>query len=195
MSVFERFTAEARQVLILAQQEALSLGHGRIGTEHLLLGLLAKSDGVAAAVLGGSGSEAEEVRAAVERIVGRGPPRHDDAAALRTIGIDLDVVRATVEESFGPGALDRPRRPASRVRQRRCWGRPGHPAFTPRSKKALDLALREALELRHDHIGTEHVLLGLLAEGEGLGCKILVEGGVRLQELRRRTLVALGEAA
>jgi len=196
MRMFERLTTEARQVLVLAQEEALSLGHGHIGTEHLLLGLLDTSDGVAAEVLADSGAEAGDVRAAVERIVGRGRPAHDDAAALRAIGIDLDVVRATIEESFGPGALDAARRPARRRRrQRKCFALPGHPPFTPRSKKVLELALRQALALHHDHIDTEHILLGLLTEGEGLGCRILVEGGVRLPDMRRRTLEALEEVA
>ena len=193
--MFERFAAEARQVLVVAQEEALLLGHGHIGTEHILLGLLGTSDGVAAAVLRASGVDAATVRAAVERVVGRGRPGRDDASALRAIGIDLDVVRAAVEGSFGPGALERATPAPRRRRPRRCLERPGNAAFTPRSKKVLELALRQSLTLRHDHIGAEHILLGLLAEGQGLGCRILLDAGARLHDISRRTLAALGEAA
>lgn len=193
----QRFTGDARHVLVLAQREALSLGHNHIGTEHLLLGLLDASSGVAAEVLVGSGVKVGDVRSTVERIVGRIRPLHDDAAALRAIGIDLDQVRAAVEETFGSGALDSaPRtRRSLRLHRRRCLARPGHPPFTRRSKKVLELALRQALALHHDHIGAEHLLLGLIAEGEGLACKILVEAGARLEDISRRTLVALGRAA
>lgn len=194
--MFQRLKEEARQVLASAQNEALSFGHDQLGTEHLLLGLLATSDGVAAGVLGDSGVEAGSVRAAVERIVGRGRPGLDDAAALRAIGIDLDVVRATIEESFGPGALDSvPRTRRRRGHRPRCVAGPGRAPFSPRTKKVLELALRESLALHHDHIGAEHILLGLLAEGKGLACKILVEEGARIEDISRRTRVALGEAA
>ena len=198
MTVFQvqRFTGDARHVLVLAQREALSLGHNHIGTEHLLLGLLDASSGVAAEVLVGSGVNAGDVRSTVERSVGRCRPLHDDAAALRAIGIDLDQVRATVEEAFGPGALESaPRSRRVRRRRRRCFARPGHPPFTPRSKKVLEQALRKSLDLNHDHIGAEHVLLGLLAQGEGLACQILVQGGARLEDITRHTLVALGKVA
>lgn len=195
--MFQRFTGDARHVLVLAQREALSLGHDHIGTEHLLLGLLDASSGVAAQVLVGSGVKAGDVRSRVERIVGRCRPLHDDAAALSAIGIDLDQVRATVEETFGPGALDSapPSRRSRRLRRRRCLARPGHPPFTPRSKKVLELALRQCLALHHDHIGAEHILLGLIAEGEGLACRILVESGAGLRDISRHTLDAMGRAA
>ncbi len=71
----------------------------------------------------------------------------------------------------------------------------GHISFTPRSKKVLELSLREALALRHGHIGTEHVLLGIIREGEGLAAEILVLHGVGLDDLRRRVLSALDDAA
>ncbi|WP_238453619.1 Clp protease N-terminal domain-containing protein [Micromonospora sp. ATA51] len=115
-----------------------------------------------------------------------------DAAALREIGIDLAAIVARIEESFGPDAL-REAVPAPRRR----WGRrryAGGP-FSPRSKKVLELSLREAIRLRHHHIGTEHILLGLLREGQGLAALVLTEAGVDLDDLRRRVETALRTAA
>jgi ATP-dependent Clp protease ATP-binding subunit ClpA len=114
----------------------------------------------------------------------------DDADALRAIGIDMENVRARIEESFGPGALERARF-GGRRRGLAC----GHVPFSPRSKKVLELSLREALRLRHDYIGTEHILLALLREGEGLAARILADSGVRPDDLRRAVLVAIGKAA
>jgi ATP-dependent Clp protease ATP-binding subunit ClpA len=106
--VFERFTDRAREVLVAAQGEARELQHNFLGTEHLLLGLL-QGEGVAARVLRSERLDLDEVRVAVRTWVG--PGLHglvDDAAALATIGIDLEQVTAAVEESFGKGALTRP---------------------------------------------------------------------------------------
>ena len=200
--MFERFDQEARGVVSRAHDEAAELGHGYVGTEHLLLALLGVAEGVVAQVLAPAGITAAELRAEVQSEVG-GPVGPGDAAALRAIGIDLDAVRATIEEAFGPGALDRARaRPEGRRsrRRRRCrvWppaGPPGARPLTPRSKKVLELALRHSLRLGHDHIGPEHVLLGLLTEGGGLAAELLVRRGVRLDELRRRVLAALGQVA
>jgi ATP-dependent Clp protease ATP-binding subunit ClpA len=93
-----------------------------------------------------------------------------DADALATIGIDLDAIRARIEDAFGPGAL-------SRRRCRRGVMAPGMP-FTPHAKKALELALREAVALGDRHIGSEHVLLGLVREGDGVAWRILSARGV-----------------
>jgi ATP-dependent Clp protease ATP-binding subunit ClpA len=126
--VFERFTERARQVVVLAQDEARALKHNYIGTEHILLGLLREEEGLAARVLESLDVNVEEVRLQVGRIVGQG-----------------DEVTA------------------------------GQIPFTPRAKKVLELSLREALGLGHNYIGTEHVLLGLLREGEGVAIRILME--------------------
>ncbi len=204
--MFERFTDSARRVVAAAQDEARALGHGYIGTEHVLLGLLRQNDSVGGRVLHGAGVDHDHVRAGVQSIVGRGTAVPDDDAALRAIGIDLEAVRATVEEAFGPGALElvttprrRPRRRRRRALRRRCgYGAPvrgGHIPFTPRSKKVLELALRESLSLRHRYIGTEHILLGLLREGGGLAAAILVQQGLSLADLRHRVLAALGKVA
>src|SRR5438046_638884 len=108
------------------------------------------------------------------------------ADALRTVGIDLDAVLARIEESFGPGALDVPPQPG------RQWGRI---PFTKRARKVLGLAVREAVHLRHHYIGTEHILLGLIREGDGLAAKVLVDGGYHLGGLRTAALTALRRAA
>lgn len=190
--MFERFSSHARQVVVLAQQEGRTLHHSRIGTEHLLLGLLAEGEGVAAVTLAEAGLTLEAARAETVRLLSGDPA--GDAEALKVIGIDLDAVRATVEETFGPGALERAQDCDHRGRRRaRRVG--GHIPFTPRAKQVLELSLREALRLGHNSIGTEHVLLGLLREGRGLGVKVLTERGIDVAALRQRVVAAAGKVA
>jgi ATP-dependent Clp protease ATP-binding subunit ClpA len=201
--MFERFTDRARDVVKAAQDEARGLGHRYIGTEHILLALLGESGGLAATVLRDAGVFPEQVRADVLAAVG---VRRDslgvaDAEALRAIGIDLDAVREKIEESFGEGALEPP--PAFPARRRGLFRRvqqppapvAGHIPFTPRAKKVLELSLRESLHLKHKHIGTEHILLGLIREGEGLAAMVLTGAGLSLEELRRHVLDAMDRAA
>ena len=128
--MFERFTNPARHVVVLAQEEARSLRHNYIGTEHLLLGLLGEPDGVAARSLGRFGMSLPGTREEVKAIVGLG------------------------------------KQPMS-----------GHIPFTPRAKKTLELSLREALQLHHGHIGTEHILLGVIREGGGVAAQIMRDHG------------------
>jgi ATP-dependent Clp protease ATP-binding subunit ClpC len=135
--MFERFTERARQVVVLAQEEARALKHNYIGTEHLLLGLLREEEGVAARVLDGLEVSVEEVRAAVVRIVGSGEEEPQ-----------------------------------------------GQIPFTPRAKKVLELALREALSLGHNYIGTEHILLGLVREDEGVAARILLDLDAEAEKIR-----------
>ena len=139
--MFERFTDRARQVVVLAQEEARLLDHNYIGTEHILLGLIHEGQGVAARALG-------------------------------ALGISLHATRQAVEEIIGRGA----QAPS------------GHIPFTPRSKKVLELSLREALSLGSDYIGTEHILLALLREGDGVGAQILVGAGVSLSQVRQQII-------
>ncbi|MEA2901943.1 MAG: hypothetical protein QOH36_1830 [Actinomycetota bacterium] len=211
--MFERFTDRARRVVELSQDEARSLHHSYLGTEHLLLALIREEDGVAAHVLADAGVSAADVRADVLDIVGRGAAGAvdllgpTDVDALRSIGIDVDSIRQRIEESFGPGALELANRRPGRRRLRgrpRLYGRScprpparvgGHIPFTPRSKKVLELSLREAIHLRHNYIGTEHILLGLLREGEGLAAMVLVRRGLSIEELRQRVLIAIGKVA
>ena len=191
--MFERFTDRARDVVRRARDEARDEGRRPVGTEHLLLGVLADGDNLAVRVLADLGVRAEDLRAAVARNVGRGGVGlgDADAAALREIGIDLAAIVARIEESFGPDALRQPPPPPRRWGRRRYEGGP----FSPRAKKVLELSLREAIRLRHRHIGTEHILLGLLREGNGLAAVVLTEAGVDLTDLRRRVEAALRTAA
>ncbi|GAA4448750.1 Clp protease N-terminal domain-containing protein [Phytohabitans houttuyneae] len=201
--MFERFTDRARDAVKGAQDEARELRHRYIGTEHILLALLGESGGLAATVLRDAGVFPEQVRADVLAAVGvrREPLGVADAEALRAIGIDLDAVREKVEESFGEGALEPP--PVFPLRRRGLFRRvqqvpvpgPGHIPFTPRAKKVLELSLREALFLKHKHIGTEHILLGLIREGEGLAAMVLTKAGLSLEDLRRHVLDAMDRAA
>jgi ATP-dependent Clp protease ATP-binding subunit ClpA len=187
--MFERFTDRARQVVVEAQVSARRLGHGYVGTEHVLLGLL-QGDGIAARVLGGLGVTAAAVEREVLTEVGRGPLGAGDAEALGTIGIDLEEVRRRVEASFGPGALQwRPGHGCGPGRRVPLFG--GHLPFTPRAKKVLELSLREALALKHRYIGTEHILLGLVREGEGLAMLVLTRLGAGPDAIRARVLDAL----
>jgi ATP-dependent Clp protease ATP-binding subunit ClpA len=194
--MFERFTDRARATVKGALAEAEALRTDKVGTEHLLLAMLdgktAAGGGVAGDVLRQAGVTADDIRDRVRTHMSRSALGEADAEALRQIGIDLDAVRAKVEQTFGKGAL----RPPVRVHRglfgrRRVVGGP----FSPRAKKALELSLREAVRLKHRHIGTEHILLGVIREGEGLGALVLTEAGVSLDNLRDRVLAALRAAA
>ncbi len=145
--MFERFSGQARQVVVSAQEEAHALDHNYIGTEHLLLGLLAASDSVANASLTALGYTHDDVRTKLEAMVGRG--------------------------KGSPG---------------------GHIPFTPRAKKVLELSLREALQLKDNYIGTEHILLGLLREGEGIAAQILASSRP-LDRIRGEVLARIGSQA
>ncbi len=142
--MFERFTDRARRVVVGAQEEARSLNHNWIGTEHLLLALLTEGHGVA-------------------------------AKALESMQISLDGARQQVEAIIGHGQS----RPA------------GHIPFTPRAKKVLELSLREALQLGHNYIGTEHIMLGLIREGDGVAAQVLVKLGADLNRVRQQVIQLL----
>jgi ATP-dependent Clp protease ATP-binding subunit ClpA len=145
--MFEKFTKDARESVVGAQVEAHALGADRIGTEHVLLGMLRAPDSVATRSLQRLGVSYADVLAAVRAL----PPGAIDAAALAGVGIDLDAVRAQVEASFGPGALDTPM-PRSRA---------GHLPFEPSAKKLLEISLREAAAHKHRRIDTGHLLLAV----------------------------------
>jgi ATP-dependent Clp protease ATP-binding subunit ClpA len=193
--MFERFTVQAREAVTRALQEARQLGHAHVGTGHLLLALLFEDAGIAYTVLHDAGLDQAQVRADVTRLVGT--PRkvlgEEDAAALQAIGIDLDGVLARIEESFGPQALIASAPTPQRELLRR--GQHTGSGLTPRAKKIIELSLREAIRLHHNYIGTEHILLGLLWDGDSLAAKILVEAGSTLDGLRTTTLAELGKAA
>jgi len=158
--MFERFTDKARAAVIAARAEATERGD-QIRPLYLLHALAA-SEGVAARALASLGVGADAIergldRAAPLRRPPGGEPAGTDAEALASIGIDLDEIRRTVEESFGPGALDRaPGKPQG----------PGRTTMTREAKQSVELAAREARALRHGYVGTEHLLLGLIGAAE-----------------------------
>ena len=163
--MFERFTDRARSVVITAKAKALECGDDQIRPVHLLYGLAA-ADGVAARVLTALGVDA----AAVERALGRtgtasgaasGGADGGDAEALAAIGIDLDEIKRKIEESFGPGALERV--PLTRKGPLNWTGRL---PLSDQAKLSLALSLQEARALHHSYLGTEHLLLGLLRVAE-----------------------------
>lgn len=182
--MFERFHQDARQSVVLAQEEARRLRHGFIGCEHLLLGLAAYGTGTAADALTAAGLEVSGLR---QRVAAEYAEAAEplDAGALASLGIDLDAVRRTAEAAFGPGALDHP--PGRFMR--------GHIPFTPRAKKSLELALREAARLRHNHISSGHMLLGILREGDNVAVGMLTQAGVRADDLREDVMRRLTAAA
>lgn len=204
--MFERFTHAARDVVTGAQEQARDLGQRPIGTQHLLLALLAEEAGPVASAPALDGVDARTVRAAVSRLAGpatTAPPSRadtdaEDAAALKAIGIDLDAVRRAIEENFGPGALHLP--PTAPPERRGFLHRArnltsGHIPFSPRSKKVLELSLREAIRLKHNFIAPEHLLLGILREGQGQAVQILTEAGVDQARLREEVTRSLQEQA
>ncbi len=230
--MFERFTDTARHLVAQAQEDARRLGHHYIGCEHLLLAAAA-ADEPAGAVLRDQGVTPECIEAEILRAVGRGqaadPLGGLDKAALASIGIDLDVVRARIEAVFGPDALARAL-PAARQRRRPAWGKGplaglsrrrrrahrnaaapagpggnapllpgpaprGHIPFTPRAKKTLQLALREAQALHDNYIGVQHLTLALLALQDGTVPVILSALGTPATSLRAAILARYRKAS
>lgn len=145
MRPFERFAGGARAVVGLARQEARAFGHPWVGTEHLLLGILAHGEGTG-------------------------------AVALDRLGVTAEAVRRRVLEVVGPGGAGAGRAPLS-----------------PRAKAVFAEAVREAHELHQERVGTGHILLGIVAEGEGLAARILVELGADLPRVRTTVVEVLGE--
>lgn len=135
--MFERFTEESRRLVVLAQEEARTLDHDQIGTEHLLLGMVLERDAEVSGVLTRLGIDVVALRAAVLAVIGRG-----------------------TEPS------------------------PAHLHFTRHAKKALELALRESLQIGHRDIRPTHILLGLLRAGEGTAATVLKRQGVNLEDVR-----------
>ena len=147
--MFERFTQQARQVVTSAQYEARRLRHDYIGTEHLLLALLQEPEGVAAEALRDLSIRADEARAQVVRLVGKG--KAEDVNGARP--------------------------------------------FTPRAKKTLELAMREAEKLGDRRVGAEHLLLGLARLNEGVGPVILAGSGAPPPKIAAAVVDARGGSA
>ncbi|HOC82690.1 MAG TPA: Clp protease N-terminal domain-containing protein, partial [Synergistales bacterium] len=143
--MWQYFTERSKKVIQLAHREALRMGHDLIGTEHILMGLVAEGDGVAARILQSSGITLEGLRDAVEQFVGRGDQKSKP--------VDLPL--------------------------------------SPRAKKVLDLAMREAKEMSVNYVGTEHILLGLISEGEGVAAQVLNAAGLDVEKIRGEVIAAV----
>lgn len=179
--MFERFTADARAVVVQAQQQARRLDHGYVGCEHLLMAV-ALGDTSAGAVLRDLGLTPSAVEKALLNVVGT-PSGALDRDALAAIGIDVDLVRQRVEAVFGEQALARdPRR--RRGRRGSCHSGQGHLPFTPRAKRCLEQSLREALALGDRHVGVEHITLALAAMSDGVAPQVLRALGVPTATIR-----------
>jgi ATP-dependent Clp protease ATP-binding subunit ClpC len=142
--LYDKFTKRAKQVLQLATEEARSFHHPYVGTEHILLGLIRESDGIAARVLEELGVKLSQARNAVEFIVGVGDSTHTSEQEL-----------------------------------------------TARAKKVIEYAIEEAKRLNHHYIGTEHLLLGLVRNGEGVATGVLDIVGVSLEQVRNQVMHVL----
>ena len=147
-SRFEKFSERARRALTYAQEEAQRFNHNYIGTEHILLGLVRETDGVAAKVLTNLDIDLNKVRSAVEFIIGRGGKTGSAEVGL-----------------------------------------------TPRAKRVIEFAVDEARRLNHSYVGTEHLLLGLLREGEGVAGGVLESLGVNLERARAEVVRILNQGA
>lgn len=191
--MFERFTTRARHAVVNAQEQARALGHARIGAEHVLLGIVSQPESIGAKVLTALGVDEPAVRAEVAAL------GHSDADALKALGIDLDQVRRRAEDAFGPGALDRPvgRRGGGLFRRGYVRFTGGHLPFTTDGKRLLERSLREALALRHNYIGTEHMLLAMVADARSPATAVLRRLGMAAghEEIKTRVLAELKRAA
>jgi ATP-dependent Clp protease ATP-binding subunit ClpC len=145
--MFERFGEDSRQAVVLAQEEARRLHHHWVGTEHLLLGVLAQGRGTG-------------------------------AQSLLALGLTLPVARQEVDRMIGPKEIEPPL---------------GHIEFTPRARRVIVLALREALRLGHREIATGHLLLALTGEEHGVAAQILVQRGITLAQVRTAVLERFGD--
>ena len=189
--MFERFTDTAKALVHGAQLEAQARGASHVRSEHLLAALLTGPESLAQHALLRDGVDLLALLRAVRALDGAAAPSHqpdDDAQALAALGIDLEEVRRQVEDAFGPGALER-------TRAAQGAGRRGFSRWDRSAKKVLELSLREALRMRHKHIGTEHVLLGLLHPDTGAGQELLAGAGVRLETARAHVAELLGDRA
>jgi ATP-dependent Clp protease ATP-binding subunit ClpA len=197
--VFERFTQDARAVVVATQELCRELGADEVGPVHLLLALAQEGSGVRDLFVE-HGLTDDGIRRALGVEVGTPPdPRpldEDDAEALRSLGIDLDAIRRAVEERFGPGALDGPDAEPEGAgaedeglvepgpgRSRLRFG-PARVRFGRGSRKVLELAVREAIRHGGREITTTHVALGVLRAGDAEVRRVLWQLSVDERGLR-----------
>ena len=167
--IFNRFARETRRCVEAAVEEARMLGHDSVGDEDLLLGILRTGEGVAAEALSSLGVTLERAREESEGML---------SDALSSIGISLEEVRREAGEALDMSIPDDRRIP-----------------FSPRAKKVLERALREAMRLRDNYIGTEHVVLGMLRNEDGTAIRMLARLGVSPEMLEERLFELRGRVA
>lgn len=167
--IFNRFAREARACVEAALEEARALGHDSVGDEDLLLGILRAGEGMAAEALSSLGVNLEAAREESEKM---------SADALAYVGISLENIRREAGEAFDVRIPEGRRIP-----------------FSPAAKKALERSLGEAVRLRDNHIGTGHVLLGILGNVDGMAVRMLARMGVSTAVLEERLSELRGRAA
>jgi ATP-dependent Clp protease ATP-binding subunit ClpC len=162
--MFERFTDRARRVVVLAEQEARLFKHNYIGPEHLLLGLLHEGEGVAGQALESLGISLGAARTQVQEVLGQGQNIPSDDAESAVVN-----KRAGDESELLSGDIE----------------------VRADSRKIFEVSLREALQLGHNYIGTEHILLGLIREGDGVAAEVLVKLGADRSRIRQQVIQLL----
>ncbi|WP_433730936.1 Clp protease N-terminal domain-containing protein [Nocardia sp. CA-129566] len=192
--MFERFSRAAKIAIISAQEDARELRSPRIEVEHVLLGVLSQGEPELKTLLEEMGvTHRDALKTLGQQRKGQ-PLGEEDAAALRSIGIDLDAVRESLEATFGADALERA---VPEERSRSAFGRDrnwGHIPFTKDAKKVVELGLREALARKEKTIESGHLLLGILRAPNANTTRIL--GGAKaIDDLRPKVHALLDCAA
>ena len=187
--MFERFARNARVAVMLAQEEARELCDRETGSQHLLLGVLEAAGEELSAVLTGYGLTADVVRTRLAESSAGDTSFNGDADALSTIGIDLGAVRDSVARTFGSDAFDKALSRSGRRRRPR-----GRISFSHGAKKALELALREALAHKDNEIRCEHLMLGIVRGGDKAAIGLITEH-VYTAQLRAAVVRLLDKAA
>jgi ATP-dependent Clp protease ATP-binding subunit ClpA len=182
--MFKRFSRSARDVVIHARAHAARLNQTEVRAEHLLLALAAPGSGVSALVLDDNGLTSARIEDAMASSIALESNHRRltqaDVKALKTIGIDFAEVVSQVEGALGPGALQ-----PSRARR----GSPErHLTFSAEAKRALAASLEEARQQGSDHIGAEHILLGVLAQKRSLAVELLDLFDLTPESLRDQVL-------
>ncbi|MBT2271861.1 Clp protease N-terminal domain-containing protein [Rhodococcus qingshengii] len=187
--MFERFSAQARGVVV----DAVA-GSGPVTPMELLTALLTSDRGIATEVLTESGVTLDVIRHAGAGSNEGSSNNFDDAEILKSIGIDLDAVRESLEQSFGEGVLDETPVPDGVDTSRKSRFRFPRSRFEKESKKVLELSLREALAHKDNRIGAEHILLGILRVADGPTRQAL-ETQVTMSVIRERLEAKMNRAA
>jgi ATP-dependent Clp protease ATP-binding subunit ClpA len=173
--MFERFTDNARAVVVDAQAHARRLGHRRIGSEHLLLAI-AGSEANAGELLRARGMAPRDVESTMRRLLRAGPIESLDRDALASIGIDVDVVAERLRAAFGADAEGK----APEIK--------GHIRFSRQAKSCLELSLREAQRMHDHYLGVDHLALAIASQTDGLAPRIFAALDTSAEGLRREIL-------